>query len=201
MGNKTVYLLRHGKIAVEGEQRRYIGQIDLPLDFEGKRQAERLQARLEQISFTVIYCSDLIRSQETANILAGKTQARVEVRPQLREINLGEWEGLTFDEVARKFPDKFATRGKDIAYYRNPGGESFADCSNRVLKVFQDILAEAEDLVVIAGHAGVNRLILCHVLGIPLANLFRIGQDYGCINVIQYAGAGSQVKLINSVSR
>lgn len=199
MRNKTVYLLRHGKIAVEGEQRRYIGQADIPLEATGVCQAERLQGRLAQIGFTAVYCSDLVRSRETARIIAGGTQKCVEVRPKLREISLGEWEGLTFDEVARRFPDKFEARGKDIAYYRTPGGESFADCSQRVLITFHEIMVEAGDPVVIVGHAGVNRLILCYVLGMPLGNLFRIRQDYGCINVIQYAGTSGQVKLINSV--
>ena len=199
MRNKTVYLLRHGKIAVGGEQRRYIGQADIPLEAAGICQAERLQGRLAKIGFAAVYCSDLVRSRETARIIADRTQACVEVRPKLREINLGEWEGLTFDEVARRFPGEFEARGKDIAYYRTPGGESFADCSQRIVAAFHAIMAEAEEPVVIVGHAGVNRLILCYVLGMPLTNLFRIRQDYGCINVIQYAGTSGQVKLLNSV--
>ena len=199
MRNKTVYLLRHGKIAIGGEQRCYIGQVDIPLEAAGVCQAERLQARLARVGFAAVYCSDLVRSLETARIIAGKTSARVEVRPKLREINLGEWEGLAFDEVARRFPGEFEARGKDIAYYRTPGGESFADCNQRIVAAFHEIMTEAEEPVVIVGHAGVNRLILCYVLGMPLTNLFRIRQDYGCINVIQYAGTSGQVKLLNSV--
>ena len=197
MANKTIYLLRHGKIAVEGEQRRYIGQADLPLEAAGVRQAERLQALLERVGFDAVYCSDLVRSLDTAKIIAGKTQAQIMVYPELREINLGEWEGLTFDEVARSFPDQFAARGRDIAYYRTPGGESFAECGSRVMEAFQRILTEAKEPVIIVGHAGVNRLILCRILGMPLTNLFRINQDYACINIIQYMGNNSRIKAIN----
>ncbi|EGO65644.1 metal dependent phosphohydrolase [Acetonema longum DSM 6540] len=62
---------------------------------------------------------------------------------------------------------------------------------------FHDILQSSAGHIAIAGHAGVNRLILCHVLGIPLANLFRIGQDYGCLNIIRSSGSGYQVQLVN----
>jgi alpha-ribazole phosphatase len=197
VASKTIYLLRHGKIALDGEQRRYIGQTDLPLDAEGVRQSERLQVLLERAGFTAVYCSDLVRSQATAKIIAGKTGARTEIYPGLREISLGEWEGLTFAEVAHSFPEQFEARGRDLAYYRTPGGESFADCGRRVMEAFRKIAAEGEDPVVIVGHAGVNRLILCHVLGMPLANLFRINQDFACINIIQHLGNTSRVKAMN----
>lgn len=196
MDGKTVYLLRHGKIAAAGEQRRYIGQADLPLEPEGVRQAARLQALLGNLNFSVVYCSDLVRSRDTAKIIAGALE-KTKAHPGLREIGLGDWEGRTFDEVARHFPDQFEARGRDIAYYRPPGGESFADCSKRAMEAFQQIMTEGGNPIIVVGHAGVNRVILCHVLGMPLANLFRINQDFGCINIIQYLGSNSRVKAVN----
>ncbi|MHC1759076.1 MAG: alpha-ribazole phosphatase [Negativicutes bacterium] len=198
--SKIIYLIRHGRIQNEGEQRRYIGQIDVPLDAVGVRQAERMRERLARAGVGEIYCCDLERSRATAEILALNNECPVSVRSDLREIHLGEWEGISFGEVIRRFPGQFEARGKDIAYYQTPGGESFADCSRRVLNVFQEIVADMVEPVVIVGHAGVNRLILCHLLGMPIANLFRIAQDYACINVIQYTGNIAQVKLMNSVT-
>ena len=147
-----------------------------------------------------IFCSDLERSRETARILAGANAGGVEICPELREIHLGEWEGMSFAEVVRRFPEKFEARGRDIAYYRIAGGESFADCAKRVLPAYQKIIAESVDSVAIVGHAGVNRLILCHLLGMPIANLFRIVQDFACVNVIQYNGINPQIRLINALS-
>ena len=199
-GSKLVYLLRHARIKNAGEQRRYIGQCDVPLDQEGIRQAERLRERLLPAGIQSFFCSDLPRSQKTADILAEGSGGRVFVRPELREIHLGEWEGLSFAEVIRRFPEKFEARGRDIAYYRIRGGESFADCSQRVLPAYQKIVAETDGPVAIVGHAGVNRLILCHLLGMPIANLFRISQDFSCVNLIQYNGINPQLKLINAVA-
>jgi probable phosphoglycerate mutase len=199
-GSRLIYLLRHGRIQNSGEQRRYIGQLDVPLDPEGIRQAERLRERLAPVEFQKIFCSDLERSRETARILAGANAGEVVVCPELREIHLGEWEGMSFAEVVRRFPEKFEARGRDIAYYRIRGGESFADCSQRVLPAYQKIVAETDGPVAIVGHAGVNRLILCHLLGMPIANLFRISQDFSCVNLIHYNGINPQLRLINAVA-
>ena len=199
--SKVIYLVRHGKIQTGGDQRCYIGQSDLPLTEEGVRQAERMRERLVQTGVKAVYCSDLERSVKTARILAQNSGYPVIVRPELREVSLGEWEGLSFAEVIRHYHDKFEARGADIAYYRIPGGESFVDCSQRVLRIFHQIVTEMEDSVAIVGHAGVNRLILCNLLGMPIANLFRIAQDYACINTIHYNGTIAQVKLVNSIVR
>lgn len=197
MEERTVYLLRHGKIKLEDERRRYIGQLDLPLAEEGARQAERLRKIFAGVALGAVYCSDLSRSRRTAEIIADGKEVAVDCRSELREISLGEWEGCAFADIARRFPGEFKARGADIAYYRVPGGESFADCSKRVVAAFHELLGKAAGDVLIVGHAGVNRLLLCHILGVPVANLFRIGQDYGCVNIIQCTNAGFRLRLAN----
>ncbi len=197
METRKVYLIRHGRIRLEDDQRRYIGQLDLPLSCDGVRQAEALRHTLAKAAITAVYCSDLIRSRQTAEIIAGDRGVNVRQRSELREISLGEWEGCTFADIIRRFPDEFRARGADIAYYRVPGGESFADCGLRAVAAFHDILGTSAGNIAIVGHAGVNRLLLCHILGLPLGNLFRLSQDYGCINVIQCSDAGYQLQLAN----
>lgn len=197
MATRKVYLTRHGRIQLEDDQRRYIGQLDLPLSGDGVRQAETLAKRLSQTGITAVFGSDLVRSRQTAEMIAAHGGIAVSLRSDLREISLGEWEGCTFADIIRRFPEEFRARGADIAYYRVPGGESFADCSLRVVAAFHDLLGKSTGDIAIAGHAGVNRLLLCHVLGLPLGNLFRIGQDYGCINIIQCSDAGFQLQLAN----
>lgn len=182
---------------MEDEQRRFIGQLDLPLNEEGRRQAHCLQKILARAEISAIYCSDLARSLQTAKIAMGVRDVKIEPRQELREINMGEWEGCAFADIARRFPQEFKERGADIAYYRVPGGESFADCSRRVIAAFHDIMASSSGNIMIVGHAGVNRLLLCYILGMPFANLFRIVQDYGCLNVIHAGKFGYQAKLMN----
>jgi probable phosphoglycerate mutase len=197
METRTVYLIRHGRIQQKDDSRRYIGQLDLPLNEEGLRQAQILQKRFERADIRAVYCSDLSRSQQTAEIITENKGITIIPRKTLREIDLGDWEGCKFSDIARRFPNEFKARGADIGYYRVPNGESFADCSRRVVLAFHDILECVAGNVIIVGHAGVNRLILCYLLGMPMANLFRLGQDFGCLNIIQCSGSGYHIKLIN----
>jgi probable phosphoglycerate mutase len=103
---------------------------------------------------------------------------------QLREIDLGELDGLPVDEVKSRFPGELQRRGENFVTYRPPGGESFADVHARVVPLCEKIVQRAKGNVLIVGHAGVNRVILCHLLAIPLAHLFRLGQDYGSLSII-----------------
>lgn len=192
-------MIRHGKIQLPDDQRRYVGQTDLPLNEQGVQQANCLRKYLEPVEISAVYCSDLGRARQTAEIIMTNKSTAIVACSELREIHLGEWENCSFSDISRRFPAEFRARGADIGYYRIPGGESFADCSKRAVAVFHKILASADGNLVIVAHAGVNRLLLCHMLGMPIANLFRLTQEYGCINLIQYGKAGFQVKLINQL--
>ncbi|NLT96489.1 MAG: alpha-ribazole phosphatase [Clostridia bacterium] len=197
MDQKTIYLVRHGKIKTD-TQRCYIGQIDLPLTGEGFQQAKALSNKLGRLKIEAVYSSDLSRSRDTAKEIALKHGLIPQERADLREISLGKWEGVTFAEVSTRYPEEFKRRGEDIGYFRPPGGESFADCSQRIVAAFQDILKTPFQNIVIVGHAGINRVLICHVLGLPLDNLFRISQDYGCLNVIIAGKFGYRLKLLNA---
>ena len=65
------------------------------------------------------------------------------IRKDLREVSMGEWEGCAFGDIAQRFPEEFKARGSDIISYRVPGGESFADCHQRVIAALEDNLALA----------------------------------------------------------
>ncbi|MBI5571132.1 MAG: histidine phosphatase family protein [Desulfomonile tiedjei] len=197
MHKREIYLLRHGEIDRNYETR-FVGHIDLALTENGVLQAQRWQSVLAGCAFGTIYCSDLMRSLRTAQIIADGTNSRVQVARPLREINLGEWDGLARDDVRARFPNAWRQRGEDFEGYRPPGGESFSDLSARVVPFFEQVVRRANGRELIVGHAGVNRVILCHVLGLPLANLLRIGQDYGCLNIIERVDGLFRVKVMNA---
>ncbi|MBP2645490.1 MAG: alpha-ribazole phosphatase [Firmicutes bacterium] len=190
-------MVRHGRLQLEDSQRRYIGQLDLPLNEEGVRQAQLLQKKLECVQFDAVYCSDLNRSRQTAEIIVGNRGIAITPLRNLREISMGEWEGCTIADIACRFSAQYKNRGEDLVHYRVSGGESFSDCSKRVIAAFQELLKATVGDILIVGHAGVNRLLLCHLLGMPIANLFRIGQDYGCLNIFQCGNFGFHVELVN----
>jgi len=176
-----------------------IGQTDVPLSQTGARQARYWALVLAENSFEKIWCSDLSRSRLTAETIAETIRRPLEPTSDLREISLGEWEGLTPAEVRSKFPSDWIARGQDLRKFRPVAGESFSDLSMRVVPVFEQIIQESAGDVLIVGHAGVNRVILCHVLGMPLANLFRLGQDYGALNIIERAHNTLAVILMNRI--
>jgi probable phosphoglycerate mutase len=191
-----IYLLRHGEIDSEGEKR-FIGWTDLPLNEDGIRQAREWRARLADTVFETIYCSDLNRTRETAAIIGEKRGLGIRDTPALREIHLGEFETLSLAEVKNRFPDKWRERGENIFSYRPAGGESFSDLCNRVLPAFEAIVKDAVENILIVAHAGVNRMILCRVLGMPPEHLFRIGQDYAGLNIIDCRRKPYQVVTLN----
>ena len=198
MSPTVIYLVRHGAIiSVAGKA--FIGQIEAPLSEEGVDQAWALRQWLEPVRFSRLISSDLSRSQRTAKIIRGHRANSLEAMPALREISLGEWEGFSFQEIRERFPEDYAARGRDIENWRPPGGESFADCRARVSSALTEIVAGSQGNVLLVGHAGVNRLILCSVLGIPVRNLHGIGQDYGCLNIIEFGPDRTRVQLINYV--
>ena len=193
---KHIYIVRHGDIGL-GTDKRYIGQSDLPLSVLGLKQATLLKEIFSRVPLDKIVCSDLGRTQQTADIIAAAHHIVPIARVELRELNMGDWEGKTFSEIRATYPKEFKERGEDLANYRTPLGESFSDCSKRVLPVFESLAQANESTLLIVGHAGVNRVLLCHVLGVPLENVFRLDQSYGCYNLMSYKGSEYRLNYLN----
>ncbi|MFV0436299.1 MAG: histidine phosphatase family protein [Desulfopila sp.] len=179
----TIYLIRHGEIA-ESRPRRFIGNQELALTRTGQQQMAAVARFLASQSIDQIVCSPLSRCQQGAAIIAERLKKPVRIDRRLSEIDLGGWQGLTVAEVTTRYPGQYAARGRDLAGFRPEGGESFQDLLKRSWPVFTELAGQADCGIAIIGHAGVNRVILCQALGIELANLFRLGQEYGCINTL-----------------
>lgn len=196
---RRVHLIRHGEVAGEGA-RRYLGRTDLPMSATGVAQIEALAAILaEAPPFDAVWCSDLVRSRRTAEILAAAHGAPIRVDPRLREIDMGAWEGLDRAAVAADDPDGWAARGRDLLRFRPPGGESFADVFERLLSVWAQIERSADDArIAIAGHAGVNRLLICRALGLEPARLFRLAKTPGRVDVLEWRRGEPVLRLLDA---
>jgi alpha-ribazole phosphatase len=192
----TIYLLRHGALAGDNRER-FIGQTDLPLAPQGIEQAEAMAHALRGKGIAAIHCSDLTRSRQTAEIIGKAVGVEPSAHSELREVSLGDWEGLLRREVAERWADEFAARGRDMDSYRPPGGESFADCLARAWPLWKTITHTDAAALAVVAHAGVNRLLLCRLLGMPVQNMFRLGQDYGCVNIIEVERRNVRVRLLN----
>jgi len=188
-----IYLVRHGQ--VEGhEEKRYNGQADVALTPQGQGQYGLLQMRLQKKNISAVYSSDLKRCVEGAQLLAASHGLVPELREELRELHIGDWEGMTWQELQQQYPEQWQARLDDIVYYQVPGGESLAQLAARVNPAIARIVAEhpGEEVAVVA-HGGVNRVILLEAIGAPLERLFHIEQDYGCLNAIDYYPDGRAI--------
>jgi alpha-ribazole phosphatase len=194
-----LYLVRHGQV-VGHEEGRFNGHTDVDLSDQGREQLEQVARYLETEEIHHLYCSDLKRSVAGAEIIArGRNLIPVALK-ELREMNLGIFDGLTFREVEERFKTVFKEWRKDFLHYRLPQGECLLDIHQRVCKTLEEILKDKRGrTIAIVAHGGVNRVILSHALGMDLKNAFRLEQDYGCLNVIDYYLDWTVVKLVNMV--
>lgn len=197
---REIYLIRHGEIT-QSSPRRFVGQSDLPLTDRGREQMRQVADYLVGKGVSRLLCSPLSRCVESAGIVGLALGLRPEVVPELREIGLGVWEGLKVAEVRERFPGDYEARGLDLAGFRPPGGESFADLQRRAWAAFENVMEGGQDCVAIVAHGGVNRVLLCRILGMPLENLFRLGQDYACVNVLRTGRDGFCVEAMNFLRR
>ncbi|MDW8031858.1 MAG: histidine phosphatase family protein [Candidatus Bipolaricaulota bacterium] len=161
-----VFLVRHGETQWNAELR-VMGQLDIPLNERGRAQAHRTAELLAHEEFAVIYSSDLVRAIETAQIIAAPHHLDVITVPELREARYGLWEGLTRDEVLKKFPHEYEMRRKDPSNFRPSGGESRRELYERAAKIFSELVARhPHQKILIVSHGGTIRAILRYALGL-----------------------------------
>jgi broad specificity phosphatase PhoE len=148
---------------------------------------------LREVRFDTAHSSDLRRCLETAGIIASagarpveaKGALRICAHEELREIDAGLWEGLTFEEARERYPREWAERERDLVGYRFPGGESFRGLRGRVLPVFARIAKGGGKNVLVVTHRGPMRVILCESLGLPLERVFSLAVDYGSVEILK----------------
>ena len=192
-----IYLLRHGEVVL-AETRRFIGHLDVPLSAQGERQSRVQAARLAGATLTAVVTSDLARARRTGEIVGAPHGLVPVVVPSLREMAMGRWDGLTAEQIQEREPAAFADWMARVGEFPFPEGESVADLLARAWPAFEAIVAahEGEALAVVA-HGGTNRALLCAALGLPLARLLALGQDYGALSVLARIGARWELRRLN----
>lgn len=191
-------LMRHGRV-VGHESKRFLGRSDIPIDDFGRAQCMWWRKRFAETEITAAYSSTLSRSLESATLVMGE-ETPVHAVSELREIDLGEWDGMAISEVRESHPEAFQHRGEHLDTFRPPGGECFEDVRNRTLPFFKMIaqtLESGHGNILVVAHAGVNRVLLCEALGMPLLNLFRLDQDYACLNRLSHSNGQWRLHSLN----
>jgi broad specificity phosphatase PhoE len=202
MAHTELLLVRHGATCAN-EQVPPVLQgygVDHSLSPKGRLQADRVAALLADFAIDAVYASEMARAIETAAAIASPHDLPVAVESGLHEIDVGRWEGMTWEEIAVSHPDElraFRRPDSDLAYF---GGESFGDVWGRVSGVLHRLQERhAGQRIVLVAHKGVNRAILAHFLGLAFAKAKTIAQENCCVNQLQLAPGGGQIAVMNSM--
>ena len=183
---RRLILVRHGETQ-RHKEKVFMGQYDVPLDPEGKEQCTIVGLELQHFDIDTdrIYTSDLKRAKESAKIIAKilDSQPSVEELPELREMSLGAWDGKFIREIQRDHPQEFAERGRDMLHYKiDENAENFVELQQRVMKKVNEIIASTQGDILIVAHSGVNRVIMCSLMGKKLEDIFRIEFQRGNVS-------------------
>jgi alpha-ribazole phosphatase len=197
MGTTRLILVRHAEpAAADGV---CYGGLDLELSDRGREQAAEAAAALAGTEVAAVYSSPARRATDTALPIAAAHGVTPITDARLTEIDFGEFEGRRFDDIEAAYPEIYETWMRTPTKVRFPGGESWQDLLARSTAAASAIVeAHRDETVVVVSHGGVNRAILSAVLGTLGDAVFRIGQGYACISIVDYFDGAPVVTLLNS---
>ncbi len=168
MDNTVLILIRHGE-TLWNTQLRMQGSLDSDLTPKGELQIKALGEWMKEVPFDYLYCSDTPRAHKTAKALSKYTGHTLNFDKRLREKNLGIFEGLTSEEAREQYPEAFKLFKTAGANYVIDQGESTQQLLDRALEVIEEIrIRHPQKVLVAVTHGGVVRVLMKHVLGIPL---------------------------------
>ena len=201
----TILLTRHGHTD-RSDPEQYLGQhVQATLTERGRNDAEALAGRLEGVHVDRIISSPLSRAVDTARILGRRVRAPIEVDERLTELDYGGWEGLTVEEIDRRFPGERDLYEADPSIHRVGGGESGLAVAARVGDFMESLIGwweqeGADRTCLLVGHSSLNRILLAVVMGVPLADYRRrFKQDWASLTVLRWESraAGPLLMLAN----
>jgi len=191
-------LVRHGETDWN-RQGRFQGQIDIPLNSNGRAQAAAAGDYLQRLSFDRAYTSSMARPRQTAEgILQHHPGVPLTSVPHLVEIGHGEWEGRLEEEIADQWATLLADWKRAPETVQMPGGETIHEVWDRSLEGWNRIAAslEAEETALVVAHDAVNKTILCALLGLSPADIWAVKQGNGGVTVIDYPHGADQPPVV-----
>jgi alpha-ribazole phosphatase len=180
-----VLFIRHAETEMAG---RFCGHSDPDLSARGQAQLAGLAQVLCTETIGALYSSDLRRARSTAQAIAAGRNLPLTLRPALREIHFGNWEGLTWGQIDQIDPE-YARRWVDrYPYMPAPAGESFQEFEARVLEEVNHLIDRDRGSIAVVTHAGVLRVVLRHLRGYSEQEAWQQTQSYCC--VVRYEAKG-----------
>ena len=192
-----ILLIRHGQTEWN-RQEIFRGRADIPLSEEGIRQAQALADRLSDERIAAVYSSPLVRAYATAERVANAHGLQPQPVHPLTDIDYGAWEGHQHQQVEELYPDLYVRWLTKPHLAHPPGGETLAQVRRRATPALDGIAAaHRQAAIVVVSHRVVNKLILCHALGLGNDVFWRIRQDTACLNLLEQEDGRVTVRLVN----
>jgi broad specificity phosphatase PhoE len=195
----TIYLVRHGQTAWNREEV-FRGRADVPLNEVGRKEALLTGQCLRGVRADSVYSSPLSRAVETAEAIARSQDKEVLISDDLIDIDFGRWQGASHEVVKERYEGLYRQWVDTPHLVRFPGGESLEDVRERALRVIHEVKTEhTDETLVMVSHRVVNKTMLCGLLGLDNSHFWQIGQDTGCINILEF-GEGFTLRCLNDTS-
>ena len=190
-------LVRHTE-PIEKARGRCYGSSDVGLSPAGQEHASEIALQLADLSVATVFSSPRRRALDTAAPIAAVHDLPVEVLPGVRELDFGEIEGRTYEEIERDRPDLWRRWMSEPTAVRFPGGEGYGDLRRRVVAATDRLrTGHGGKTCVVVAHGGVIRAVLSATLGLPDEDIFRFDQSYGGITVIDWFDETPVIRLAN----
>lgn len=192
-----LFLVRHGETE-RNREGRVMGQGDQCLTTEGRRQAVAVARALAKESITVIYSSPLVRAIETATVVGEKLGLPVQEREELAEMDVGELDGLTSEEMRARYPDLMEQWDNDPSTVLMPGGDSLAHVQEQAWNLVEAMLRDhPQDNIVAVSHNFPIGSLVCKALDLPLAAIRRLRVQLGSISIVEFHDGHGRLVLLN----
>lgn len=194
-----VYLIRHGETEWNQNTPGYCGWTDIPLNAKGRSQAKALGRFFESVPLDRVLSSDFQRARHTAEAIAAHAGcAPVTIDARFRELNYGEWEGRTGEQLEAEDPDRFRAWKADPERVATPGGETLQQVLDRSAAALEEYVQRSPGgTLALVAHKTTVRLLLCWALGLSPGGYLRILQQNAAINAIEFRGSRPVVALVN----
>lgn len=188
-------LIRHGETDWSC-QKRYCGLGDIPLNKKGRKQAEEVSRKLKKEKINKVYSSDMKRTVQFARIVF--KEMHIEKLPELREINFGIFEGLSYKDVLNRYPAVYKKWIENPLEFTIPEGEGLNDMAERTRRALAKILSHNRNKTAVTfTHAGPIKVMLCDILKRDISEAWQIEQDLGAVNIIEFTKKRGRIRLLN----
>jgi phosphoserine phosphatase len=196
-------IIRHGETDWN-RAGRFQGQIDVPLNDYGRVQAGQARDFLQTVPIDFAFTSPMLRPKETAEIiLQAHPAVALQTNADLQEISHGLWEGKLESEIAVDYAQELENWRTKPETVQMPEGENLPDVWQRAGQAWQDILSKVGDVNqtgIVVAHDATNKVLLCQLLGLQLADFWKIKQGNGAVTMVIYPRGIQELPMIQCLN-